>query len=226
MPIKILYVEDEPFLGKIVRESLESRGFEVRLIEDGAQAMAALEAMQPDIGVLDVMLPNLDGFSLGKAIREKDPLLPILFLTAKDQTKDVLQGFASGGNDYIRKPFSMEELIVRIQNLLQLKGRADSHLTEWIALGKYLFSPIRQELKLEEQIRKLSYRETQLLQMLSAQLNQPIDRREILREIWGDDSFYHSRNLDVYMTRLREYLKGDAQVEIITLKGVGYRLSV
>lgn len=226
MPIKILYVEDEPFLGKIVRESLESRGFEVRLIEDGAKAIAAFEAMQPDICVLDVMLPNQDGYTLGKAIREKDLLQPIIFLTAKDQTKDILQGFASGGNDYIRKPFSMEELIARIQNLLHLKGHASNNVTEWITLGKYLFSPIRQELKLEEQLRKLSYRENQLMQMLTAHLNQPIDRREILLEVWGDDSFYHSRNLDVYMTRLREYLKGDDQVEIITLKGVGYRLSV
>lgn len=224
---KILYVEDEPFLGKIVRESLESRAFELRWVEDGALVMEALEQFQPDVCVLDVMLPNRDGFSLGREIRTLRPTLPILFLTAKNQTADVILGFDSGGNDYIRKPFSMEELIARIQNLLHLtRGTpsptlpAATHLT----IGRYRFSPTRQELLLEEQSRQLSHRETQLLTILAACPNEAIPRKDILDQVWGNDSFFNSRNLDVYITRLRDYLKEDSGVQLLTLKGVGYRL--
>lgn len=225
--IKILYVEDEPFLGKIVRESLESRGFKIRLVEDGNLVMEAFEQFQPDACVLDVMLPNRDGFSLGREIRQRQPQLPILFLTAKTQTTDVVEGFDAGGNDYIRKPFSMEELIVRIQNLIRLtqglvktSGLAGNH----IPIGKYAFSPGRQALVLGQQARQLSHRETQLLEILTARPNEPILRKDILDTVWGNDSFFNSRNLDVYITRLREYLKEDSAVQILTLKSVGYRL--
>ena len=138
---KILYVEDEPFLGKIVKESLESRSFDVRLVTDGQLVINAFDKFQPDICVLDVMLPNRDGFSLGKEIREKDSAMPIIFLTAKNQTADVIKGFTVGGNDYVRKPFSVEELIVRINNLLQLsKGQpASAQPTQGIQLGAYVF---------------------------------------------------------------------------------------
>ncbi|MEO6039647.1 MAG: response regulator transcription factor [Saprospiraceae bacterium] len=224
--IKILYVEDEPFLSKIVRESLESRRFDLQLVEDGALVLDAFEQFQPDICVLDVMLPNRDGFSLGQEIRRRRPSLPILFLTAKSQTADVVQGFESGGNDYLRKPFSMEELIVRIHNLLQLTGGLPPVKTEpdSIAIGLYRFSPNRQELRLDEQLRRLSHRETQLLEILARRPNEPVPRREVLEQVWGHDSFFNSRNLDVYITRLRDYLQADAGVQLLTLKGVGYRL--
>lgn len=225
--VKILYVEDEPFLGKIVKESLESRSFEVKLVADGEQVMPAFEQFRPQVCVLDVMLPNRDGFSLAQDIRQRDAHMPIIFLTAKNQTQDVLQGFSSGGNDYVRKPFSMEELIVRIQNLLQITGAGAQNGTgasECLELGRYRFFPLQQELHFEKQIRKLSHRETQLLKILTARPGSVAGRREILREIWGDDSFFNSRNLDVYVTRLRDYLKNDPGVEIITLKGVGYRV--
>ena len=226
--MKVLYVEDEPFLGKIVQESLESRQFVVQWVTDGAEVMAALEAFGPDVCVLDVMLPNRDGFSLGKEIRALYPQMPIIFLTAKSQTEDVLQGFDSGGNDYLRKPFSQEELIVRIKNLVNLtKGipiPAPSN-AEGIRLGRFLFQPERQQLQLEGQPgRQLSHRETQLLEMLSAKPNAIVERREILKQVWGHDSIFNSRNLDVYINRLREYLKEDPSVQILTLKGVGYRV--
>jgi two-component system, OmpR family, response regulator VicR len=226
--MRILYVEDEPFLGKIVQESLESRQFEVHWVTDGAEVIAAFEAFRPDICVLDVMLPHRDGFSLGKEIRALDPQMPIVFLTAKNQTEDVLQGFESGGNDYLRKPFSQEELIVRLKNLVNLaKGMpapAFANPTE-IRLGRFLFQPERQELKLGNQpARLLSHRETQLLQLLAAQPNAIVERREILKQLWGHDSIFNSRNLDVYINRLREYLKEDNTVQILTLKGVGYRV--
>lgn len=227
MKIKVLYIEDEPFLSKIVRESLESRGFEVFWAGDGLEALPAFEQFKPDICVLDVMLPNRDGFAIGQDIRRLHPKVPIIFLTAKSQTEDVLKGFESGGNDYLRKPFSLEELIIRIQNLLRLvQGEKPPTPAAVVSLpiGRYRFFPVRQRLHLEERERSLSHRETQLLHLLVGQRNQVVQRRDILLQLWGDDSFFNSRNLDVYITRLRDYLKEDSGVQILTLKGVGYRL--
>ena len=222
---KILYVEDEPFLGKIVKESLESRGFEVNMVNDGREVVSAFKSFQPIVCVLDIMLPHRDGYALAQDIRQLNPEMPIIFLTAKTQTEDVLKGFQSGGNDYIRKPFSMEELIVRIQNLLQLTQQKTATAvmpTGHIALGQYTFFPHRYELHHTNQLRKLSHRETELLSILAENLNFTVSRRDILLRVWGDDSFFNSRNLDVYITRLRDYLREDAALEILTLKGVGY----
>jgi DNA-binding response OmpR family regulator len=235
--IKILYVEDEPFLGKIVKESLESRQFEVKMVADGALVMAEYELLQPDICVLDVMLPNVDGFTLGHELRKKNPQIPILFLTAKTQTEDVLKGFESGGNDYIRKPFSMEELIVRVQNLVKIANLNSSqtapsvptHLAgrfESKAIGKYTFIPQKYELRCGENARKLSHRESELLKILDENRHFTVLRKDILLKIWGDDSFYNSRNLDVYITKLRDYFKEDSTIQIMTIKGVGYNFIV
>ncbi|MEM1320214.1 MAG: response regulator transcription factor [Bacteroidota bacterium] len=225
--IKILYAEDEVFLGKIVKESLESRNFRVTMITDGLHVLPAFEQYQPDICILDVMLPNQDGFSLGRAIKKRQPSMPILYLTAKTQTQDLLNGFAAGGNDYIKKPFSMEELIVRINNLLHLVQAQPTKAQKGnvLHLGRYQFLPLRYELVLDQQVRKLSHRETQLLNIFANQPNLPIERRDILRQVWGDDSFFNSRNLDVYIKKLRDYLRDDPNVKIITLKGIGYRFS-
>ncbi len=224
--IKILYVEDELFLGKIVKESLESRDFEVHMVADGQLAIAAFTAFKPDICVLDVMLPNVDGYTIGAEIRKLDAMQPIIFLTAKTQTEDALKGFQAGGNDYIRKPFSLEELIVRIQNLLQLtssKAQSPSAFqAASIAIGQYEFLPQRYELRLGEQSRKLSHRETELLSILCESRNFTVARKDILLRVWGDDSFFNSRNLDVYITKLRDYLREDPGVQITTIKGVGY----
>ncbi|GAB4332174.1 MAG: response regulator transcription factor [Flammeovirgaceae bacterium] len=227
--IKILYVEDEPFLGRIVKESLESRQFEVKMVSDGEDVLPAFTDYKPDICILDVMLPNKDGFSIAKEIRKINANIPVIFLTAKTQTDDVVKGFELGGNDYIRKPFSMEELIVRIQNLLQIMQKSKSTTQERfseekIKIGLYEFFPQRYELKKGEHIRKLSHRETSLLQMLLEAPQSTIQRKDILLKIWGDDSFFNSRNLDVYITKLREYLKDDSSVEILTIKGIGYRI--
>ena len=227
MKPKILYVEDETNLGRIVSEALETRGFEVALVKDGAKVMDRLLTFKPDVCVLDVMLPNVDGFEAGKKIRERFIRLPIIFLTAKSQTADVLKGFSSGGTDYIRKPFSMEELIVRINNQLQLVS--ESQLTEQseeIALGSSRFFPSKFELHISKTVIKLSNRETEVLRLLASHINRPIDRKLLLMEVWGDDSFFHSRNLDVYIRKLREYFAMDAGIEIITLKGKGYQFVV
>jgi DNA-binding response OmpR family regulator len=226
MAIKILYVEDELFLGKIVKESLESRGFTVQMLEDGSQVLAAFNTMQPDICVLDVMLPNRNGFELAADIRAINTTVPIIFLTAKTQTDDVVMGFKLGANDYIRKPFSIEELIVRIENALRIQPVETTNTTDVITLKQYQFFVNKQVLQYQTQERKLSYREAELLKYLYQKRNTLIDRRDLLNHIWGSDSFFNSRNLDVYITKLRGYLKDDASLEILTIKGVGYRFVV
>jgi DNA-binding response OmpR family regulator len=225
MKTKILYVEDEPFLGKIVKESLEIRDFDVVMVTDGRLVQKIFEETKPDICVLDVMLPNKDGYSIATSIRNVNAEIPIIFVTAKTQTEDLIKGFEVGGNDYLRKPFSMEELIVRIKNLLRLAVKPNSP-KENIEIGKFEFLPNRYELKLGGIIRKLSHREAILLQILSENKNNTIQRKEILMRIWGDDSFFNSRNLDVYITKLRDYFKADDSIEIITIKGIGYHFSV
>ncbi|MEY2901014.1 MAG: hypothetical protein RLY89_120 [Bacteroidota bacterium] len=227
MSIKVLYVEDEVFLGKIVKETLESRGFEVVMETDGADVLRTFEDELPDICVLDVMLPNKSGFEIAEDIRKINDDIPILFLTAKTQTEDLVHGFKIGGNDYIRKPFSMEELIVRIENALRV--RKDETLTisgEQINIGGYQFLLNKQVLRKGTMEKKLSYRESELLKYLYKNSNAIIDRRDVLNHIWGNDSFFNSRNLDVYITKIRSYLKEDPQLEILTIKGVGYRFVI
>lgn len=221
---KIFYVEDELFLGKIVKESLESRGFEVLMESDGGKAREEFKKAKPDICVLDVMLPNKDGFTIADEIRELDEEVPIIFLTAKSQIEDVVKGFSLGGNDYIRKPFSMEELIVRIQNALRNKAEGPQKIvSDAVTMGKFTFHINRQQLSNGKEDRKLSYRESELLKILYENRGKIIDRKDILILLWGNDNFFNSRNLDVYITKLRGYLKEDPSVEIITIKGIGYR---
>ena len=228
MSIKVLYVEDEMFLGKIVKETLESRGFEVAMETDGAAVIHAFRKEQPDVCVLDIMLPNRNGFELAEDIRNVNDDIPIIFLTAKTQTEDVVKGFRTGGNDYIRKPFSMEELIVRIENVLRVKNdqAVIAITTDSLTIGKYIFNLNRQTLAANGEEKKLSYRESELLKYLWRNRNIIIDRRDILNFIWGNDSFFNSRNLDVYITKLRNYLKADSSLEILTIKGVGYRFVI
>jgi DNA-binding response OmpR family regulator len=223
---KILYVEDEPFLGRIVKESLESRDFDVHMVTDGSEAVKTFTQSKPDICVLDIMLPVKDGFSIAKEIRQKDPAVPIIFVTSKNQTQDVLKGFESGGNDYIRKPFSMEELIIRVNNLLNLVSHKNTRVLENIYIGKYEFIPLRFELKFGTTVKKLSHRESTLLYMLYENKNATLLRKDILLKLWGDDSFFNSRNLDVYITKLRDYLKNDKSIQIITIKGIGCQFTV
>jgi len=227
MSIKVLYVEDEVFLGKIVKETLESRGFEVIMETDGADVLRTFEDELPDICVLDVMLPNKSGFEIAEDIRKINDDIPILFLTAKTQTEDLVHGFKIGGNDYIRKPFSMEELIVRIENALRVRKDETLHITgEQINIGEYQFLLNKQVLRKGTMEKKLSYRESELLKYLYKNSNAIIDRRDVLNHIWGNDSFFNSRNLDVYITKIRSYLKEDPQLEILTIKGVGYRFVI
>ncbi len=220
-----MYAEDEIFLGKIVKETLDSRGFEVIMVTNGADVLPTYQTARPDICVLDIMMPDRNGFEVAEDIRSVDEDIPIIFLTAKTQTEDLVRGFRTGANDYIRKPFSMEELIVRIENTLRVRrgSAAGSTALEVISIGSYSFYPYKQVLAGNGEEKKLSYRENELLRQLWVGRNQIIAREEILQAIWGNDSFLNSRNLDVYVTKLRGYLKGDERVEILTIKGIGYR---
>jgi DNA-binding response OmpR family regulator len=219
---KVLYVEDELFLAKIVSETLQTRGYDVILESDGGKALEQFNKEKPDVCVLYIMLPNKVGFAIADEIRDKDSQIPIIFLSAKSQTNDVVNGFKTGANDYIRKPFSIEELIVRIENVLRHKTIAAEEVEE-VQIGAYTFNLKRQTLNHPNEQRKLSYRESELLKLLYENRDNIVERSEILILLWGSDSFFNSRNLDVYITKLRGYLKHDPAIEIITIKGIGYR---
>ncbi len=220
--IKILLAEDEASLGMIVKESLETRSFEVFLAKNGEEAFELYEAKKPDILVLDVMMPKKDGFTLAKEIRQEDKVTPIIFLTAKSQTSDVLEGFNHGGNDYLKKPFSMEELIVRIKSLLnriELKPNLEN-----IKIGAYVFNYTKQTLNYLKENQQLTHRESQLLFYLFEKKNQVLDRSIILKKLWGNDDFFNARSMDVFISKLRKKLKKDTNIQIINIRGFGYKL--
>ena len=229
MKTKILYIEDEPHLARIVSETLLLKGYEVLHRKDGTRLLEQISSFNPDVCLFDVMLPHIDGFSLGSMVRNIYQHLPIIFITAKSQTQDVLEGFSSGGTDYIKKPFSMEELMVRIENQVKLtksKTPADQSLNADIKLGQLIYSPSKLELQGPTSTIKLSNREVEIMNVLCMHQNQPIERRKLLQVVWGDDSFFNSRNLDVYIRKLREYFAASPGLEIITLKGKGYHFIV
>jgi len=192
---------------------------------DGSAVIDNVKNHTPDLCVLDIMLPNVDGYTLCRQIKSLLPGIPLIFLTAKTETSDLVKGFESGGTDYIRKPFSMEELIVRIENQLQMtdsRNQKTISASEQIEIGSYTLFPGRYELHKPSGVIKLSNRDMQVLSMLLAKRNMVTDRKELLLAVWGDDSFFNSRNLDVYIRKLREYFREDKSITIQTLKGKGY----
>jgi len=220
--ITILLAEDEPSLGQIVKESLETKGFTVLFCEDGETAWRIYKKEKPDLLVLDVMMPKKDGFTLAKEIRTEDNQTPIIFLTAKSQTQDVVEGFTLGGNDYLKKPFSIEELIVRIKNLLDKK---EPHHSNKIFIGLFTFQFKQQTLQYKENaISPLTHREAHLLYYLYKNKNEVLERSFILKKLWGSDDFFRARSMDVFITKLRKKLKADPNVQIINVRGFGYKL--
>jgi DNA-binding response OmpR family regulator len=219
----VLLAEDEPALAMILKESLETRGYKVSHCVDGQQAYRTFTADTFDIAVLDVMMPKMDGFELATRIRTNDASIPIIFLTAKSQTEDVLKGFHVGGNDYLKKPFSMEELIVRIDNLLDRKKIQQS--AESYQIGDYNFNFPQQRLKFKtEDAVKLTHREAHLLYHLIQNKNKVLDRSYILQKLWGSDDFFMGRSMDVFITKLRKKLALDKDLEIVNVRGYGYKL--
>ena len=220
---KVLLLEDELQLAKIVTETLRKRDFAVTHLANGVLGIEAARKSNFDICVVDVMMPFMDGFSFVEQLRKTDKQLPVLFLTAKSQTEDVIKGYESGGNDYLKKPFSLEELILRMNELLRRKSAVQTPAA--ISLGKYIFYSNKQELWFDGQLHsKLSHRENELLTLLIEHKNEVLDRKAVLLKLWGDDNFFNTRTMDVFITKLRKHLHLDKSVEIINMRGVGYKL--
>jgi len=223
--IRILLAEDDENLGLLLKEYLQAKDYEVDLYKDGEKAYKGFQNKYFDICILDVMMPIKDGFSLARDIRMSDSSMPILFLTAKSMKDDVLEGFSAGGDDYMTKPFSIEELLMRIEAILR-RTRKDSiapgqHIFQ---VGKYSFDATKQVLQIGDESRKLTTKESELLKYLCVNRNSVLDRNFALKTIWIDDSYFNARSMDVYITKLRKYLKGDSSIEIINVRGKGFKL--
>ena len=219
----ILLAEDEPALGLIIKESLETRNFNVFLAENGVEAYNIYKKETIHLLVLDVMMPKKDGFTLAKEIRMEDDTIPIIFLTAKSQTQDVVEGFTIGGNDYLKKPFSMEELIVRINNLLD--STKTQKRSEILKIGDFVFDFPKQTLQYKnDDSTQLTHREAHLLFHLIKNKNEVLERSLILNKLWGNDDFFNARSMDVFITKLRKKLNQDETIQIVNIRGFGYKL--
>lgn len=220
----ILFIEDEWQLAQIVKDSLETRGFTMICAADGVEGLRLFRQHKPDVIVMDVMMPNLDGFSLTTEIRKTDKQIPIIFLTAKSQTADVIKGFETGGSDYLKKPFSMDELIVRIRALLGRFQQMPLPAEDAVQIGQYVFNYTKQTLTRNNHAEFLSHREAEVLMRLCQNKNRVMERKAVLQELWGDDNFFNARSMDVFITKLRRYLKEDPRIQIVNIRGVGYKL--
>ncbi|WP_426583299.1 response regulator transcription factor [Mucilaginibacter sp. R-33] len=221
---KVLLVEDEPVLAEIVQESLQSRGFEVVYADTIAHAKGVYYDNKPDIIVLDVMLPDGSGFDFARQIRNVDTDLPVIFLTSRSLPQDVVEGFESGGNDYLKKPFSLEELIIRIRALLSKNRLVTTKSAGITKIGRYSFHYPQGELNFEQNSRMLTTREGEILNLLIMSKNQLLNRDELLLSLWQNNDYFSSRSLDVFITKLRRYLKDDPSVCILNVRGRGYKL--
>ncbi|RTZ50141.1 response regulator transcription factor [Chryseobacterium arthrosphaerae] len=228
MKTKVLLVEDEAVLAMVVKETLEMNGFEIEVASNGVEGWTRFKNSPPDICVIDVMMPRKDGFSLVEDIRKIDDLVPIIFLTAKVQTGDVLKGLEIGADDYMKKPFSMEELMLRIKKLVRRSSvRPNDSSSGPLAdntIGKFYFNFKRLELSYENTVINLSQREAELLNLLMIHKNSVLERQTALIKLWEDDSVFAARSMDVYITRLRKFLALDPSVAILNVRGVGYKL--
>ena len=224
--LRILLCEDDENLGMLLREYLNAKGYAAELYPDGEEGYNAFLKNKYDLCVLDVMMPKKDGFTLAQEIRQTNADTPIIFLTAKTLKEDVLEGFKIGADDYITKPFSMEELTFRIEAILRrVRGKKSKEVTTY-QLGRFTFDAQKQILTIGEQQTKLTTKESELLALLCAHANEILQREFALKTIWIDDNYFNARSMDVYITKLRKHLKEDASVEIINIHGKGYKLIV
>ena len=227
--IRLLLAEDDPNLGKILKAYLVAKGFEVDLYENGEEALLGYHK-NPNyhILVLDVMMPVMDGFTLAENIRKTDKVIPIIFLTAKSMEEDKLKGFALGGDDYISKPFNMELLLARINAIVRRIHNIydEKKETDQYEIGDFTFEYKHQTLNYKGNIQKLTSKEADLLKLLCEHKNEVLDRRVALNRIWKDDSYFNARSMDVYITKLRKYLKQDERIQIINVHGIGFKLLV
>ncbi len=223
--IKVLLVEDEPTLAMIIKDTLDGNEFDITLAANGEEGLSRYAESHPDIIVADIMMPKMDGFTMVKWIRKTDSRTPVLFLSARSAANDVVEGFETGGNDYLKKPFGMAELIVRIKALLHKVSvqRAD---TTSFDLGLYTFDSITQTLAYGGEKQLLSNRESEILRRLCDNKDRVLPMREILTELWGDDSYFNARSLHVFITKLRHKLSKDQSIKILNVRGIGYKLII
>ncbi len=222
--LKILLCEDDENLGMLLREYLQAKGYMTELCADGEAGFKAFMKSKFDICVLDVMMPKKDGFTLAQEIRQTNAEMPIIFLTAKTQKEDIVEGFKLGADDYITKPFSMEELVFRIEAILRrVRGKKSKESTLY-NIGKFTFDTQKQLLSIGDEHRKLTTKENELLSLLCSHANEILQRDFALKTIWIDDNYFNARSMDVYITKLRKHLKDDPQIEIINIHGKGYKL--
>jgi DNA-binding response OmpR family regulator len=225
--IKILLAEDDENLGTLLREYLIAKGFKTDLFVNGELALAGFKKNKYDICILDVMMPKMDGFTLAREIKKINNAMPYIFLTAKSLKEDVLEGFAIGADDYITKPFSMEELMFRIKAILRrLSTNNNSEINETYQIGEYIFDSQKQILEHNKKQLKLTTKESELLKLLCNNKNNVLERNFALKTIWQEDSYFNARSMDVYITKLRKYLKDDPSIQILNIHGKGYKLIV
>lgn len=223
---KILLAEDDVNLGFVIKDNLEVYGFGVDLCEDGEDALHRYYAGNYDLCILDIMMPKMDGFTLASKIRSEDESIPILFLTAKTLKEDRLQGFLLGGDDYITKPFSIEELICRINVFLKRSRPGFQHKSGGHQIGSYFFDHENLLLSVNDEEKSLTQMEADILICLCEKSGEVIKRKEILQKVWGDDDYFNGRSLDVFISKLRKYLSADPKVQITNHHGVGFKLKV
>jgi DNA-binding response OmpR family regulator len=223
----ILLLEDDPNLGLVVQEHLHMNGYEVTLCADGQAGADVVKERKFDLCLVDIMLPKLDGFSFAEQFRNGDPDTPLIFLTARSMKEDKIKGFKIGCDDYITKPFSVEELLLRIEAVLKRSRKADAPLDQTeFTIGQYHFDYTRSVLTRKKHHQKLTPKEADLLKLLCQHMNQTLGREQALREIWNNDSYFSGRSMDVFISKLRKYLKDDPSVEIMGIHGQGFRLVV
>lgn len=221
----ILLAEDDSNLGNLLKNYLTAKNYNTTLCLNGAKALEVFSSGSFSLCILDIMMPEMDGITLAKKIRIAKKDIPVIFLTAKNQREDILEGFKSGADDYITKPFSMEELLYRIEAILRRTSGASTNKKENIyMIGSYTFEPLTQVLKVNDQIIKLTTKESELLDLLCRQGNEILERNVALKTIWIDDNYFNARSMDVYITRLRKYLGKDPSVKILNIHGKGYKL--
>jgi DNA-binding response OmpR family regulator len=222
---KILLVEDDPNFGSVLKNYLELNDYDVDLSTDGNAGYDQFVTGKYDICILDVMMPKKDGFTLAKEIREKDQQVPIIFLTAKTMKEDMLAGFQSGADDYITKPFDSEVLLYKLKAIMKRSSdRSHDNSQKEFNIGRFHFNHDHRTIKTGEESQKLSPKESDLLQLLCIYKNELLPRQKALKEIWGDDNYFNARSMDVFITKLRKYLKQDPSIDIINIHGKGFRL--
>ncbi len=225
---KILYVEDDLYLSYVTKDNLELKGYGITFCKDGKEGLTVFKKDHFDLCILDVMLPKMDGFSLAKEIRKTNEHIPIIFLSAKSMKEDRIEGFVSGGDDYITKPFSIEELVLKIEVFLKRSKvtNNDNKTVKDYKIGMYIFDYKNMLLSFENESRRLTVRENDLLKYLVLNANKVLKKEDILNEVWQTDSYFNSRSLDVFISKLRKYLKKDPTVQINNIHGIGFILVI